>query len=169
MTSSLDRPPGDPCQRCGQRDAVTPEWVGAAWCDPCLREELRQQIHAELTDPERLKLLGSFPHAEVPSLLMDVIGIGANQVAFVPRVDMAMPPELQYAMTLSRSAELETRCPHCAGPTLWKGLREEQPVAYEQRMVITCHHDPSCPAEQARVLEVFRRWEEAGPSGDLGD
>jgi hypothetical protein len=153
----IERPPGTPCQRCGQRDAVTPEWVGVAWCDPCLREELRQQIHRELTDPERLKLIGSFPHPEVPSLVMEIIEVDRNAVAFVPRIDSDLPPELHYAMTLSRSAELETSCPQCGGATMWKGLSAERPEVYEHRMVLTCYHQADCPADFARVLQAFRR------------
>ncbi len=151
MTNSLERPSGELCQRCGQRDAVTPEWVG---------EELRQQLHKELTDPERLKLLGSTPHPQVPTLLLDIIEIARNSVAFVPQVDPAMPPELRYAMTLSREADLETRCPHCGWPTMWKGHREDRPVVYEHRMVLSCRHAPDCPADQERVLEAFRRWQD---------
>jgi hypothetical protein len=158
MANPLERPPGTPCQRCGQRDAITPEWVGAAWCDPCVREELRQKIHAELTDPERLKLLGSTPHAQAPSLLMDIIEIDRNQVAFVPQVGSGLPPALHYAMTVTRSADLETSCPHCGGPTMWKGHLEGRPEVYQQRMVMACRHAADCPADQARVLEAFQRW-----------
>jgi len=123
-----------------------------------VREELRQQIHAELTDPERLKLLGSTSHPHAPSLLMDIIEIDRHQVAFVPQVDPDLPPALHYAMTVSRSADLETSCPHCGGPTMWKGHLEEQPEVYEHRMVMACQHAADCPADQARVLEAFQRW-----------
>jgi hypothetical protein len=156
----IERAPGEPCQRCGQRDAVTPEWVGVAWCDPCLGEELRQQIHRELTDPERLKLLGSIAHPEVPSLVMEIIEVGRNAVAFVPRIDPDLPPELHYVMTLSRSAELETSCPQCGGATMWKGHSVDRPEVHEHRMVLTCYHRADCSADLARVIEAYRRWRE---------
>jgi len=50
---------------------------------PCVSEQLQEKIHAELTDPDRLKLLGSSPHPQAPSLLMDTIEVDRNAVAFI--------------------------------------------------------------------------------------
>ncbi len=89
---------------------------------------------------------------------MDIIEIDRHAVAFVPEVDPGLPPALHYAMTVSRSADLDIRCPHCGGPTMWKGHLEERPEVYERRMVLACRHGTDCPGDQARVLEAFQRW-----------
>jgi hypothetical protein len=160
MANPIERPPGTPCERCGERDAITPEWTGAAWCGPCLNEQLSRQIHAELTNPNRFRLIGSRPHPQEPSLPQDIIEIDRNAVAFVPQIDPDWSPDLHYAMTIARSADLETSCPLCGGPTPWKGRAEERPVVWQGRMVMACCHIGDCPADEALVLEQFRRWKQ---------